>query len=154
MIRVQAMWASSSGGESRGLLPGRTAGALFLTVVPPIFAMFIVAWGGKHKGDLSEALGAVIKDPFSEIRSWLHLEDSSENWLATARYLFGFFAFQLVLMRVLPGPTHRGNATPSGHVPEYTANGPLAYVITLGTFVVGAELGLWEGSVIFDHYGA
>src|SRR5262249_37427657 len=65
-----------------------------------------------------------------------------------------FAAFELVLMRVLPGARFLGPVTANGNVPVYKANGVLAFVVTLAVFS-GASwgLGLFSPSIVFDNFG-
>ncbi|NOZ02806.1 MAG: 7-dehydrocholesterol reductase [Deltaproteobacteria bacterium] len=74
----------------------------------------------------------------------------------TAWAIIGIFAaFELVLVRVLPGREHHGPVTQSGHVPVYRANGPLSFAITLALFVGLSDLGLglFRASIIYRHFG-
>ena len=73
----------------------------------------------------------------------------------TAWALIGVFAaLQLALMRLLPGADFRGPPTPSGHVPVYKANGPLAFAVTMGLFALCAgPLDLFSPAIVYDHFG-
>ena len=42
-------------------------------------------------------------------------------------------AFEILLMVILPGKSFKANATQSGHVPVYKANGMFAYIVTMAT---------------------
>lgn len=73
---------------------------------------------------------------------------------ATAWKLIGTFAaFELLLMRVLPGRTFEGPITPKGNVPRYRANGLPAFVITLFTFCFASfYLNLFSPTIIYDNF--
>jgi len=63
-------------------------------------------------------------------------------------------AFELVLMRVLPGKPFHGPVTPAGNVPVYKANGVAAFVVTVATFALASgPLGLFAPTIIYDHFG-
>lgn len=70
--------------------------------------------------------------------------------------ILGFCAFQVLLMRLMPGPKAYGTETPTGHVPEYTDNGFACYLVTMATFVAGTVYLKSRGltpTVVYDHYG-
>ena len=68
--------------------------------------------------------------------------------------IFIFIAFELVLMRLLPGKEFNGPITPKGNIPVYKENGPLAFVITMLSFcVVSFGLNLFPASLLFDELG-
>jgi 7-dehydrocholesterol reductase len=73
----------------------------------------------------------------------------------TAWSIIGVFAaFELVLLRVLPGKDFHGPVTPAGNVPVYKANGVAAFVVTLAAFVGGSAAGVFSPTIIYDHFGA
>lgn len=47
--------------------------------------------------------------------------------------IFSYMAFELFLMKFVPGKEFRATVTPSGHVPIYKANGMQCYIITIAT---------------------
>lgn len=66
-----------------------------------------------------------------------------------------FTAFELFLMRVVPGKTFKGPITPEGNVPIYKANGVACYLITILTFYLCSfKFQLFSPTIIFDHLGA
>ncbi|HSX11071.1 MAG TPA: hypothetical protein VLF94_05100 [Chlamydiales bacterium] len=64
-----------------------------------------------------------------------------------------FAAFQLFLMRVVPGKPFTGPITPKGNVPLYKANGLLCFLITLFTFLGATRLNLFSATIIYDNFG-
>jgi 7-dehydrocholesterol reductase len=65
-----------------------------------------------------------------------------------------FAAFELMLMRFLPGNLHFGPTTPKGNVPVYKANGIPAFIITVATFsLCSFGLRLFPSTIIYDHFG-
>ena len=72
----------------------------------------------------------------------------------TAWKILGIFAlFELILMRFLPGKKFYGPITPAGNIPEYKANGPLAYALTLLTFIISSfYLNLFPAKILYDHF--
>lgn len=73
----------------------------------------------------------------------------------TAWKILGCYAaFQLLLMRLIPGKPFLGPVTPQGNVPVYKANGVACYLITIATFFLGAYVFHWfSPTIIYDHLG-
>jgi 7-dehydrocholesterol reductase len=64
-----------------------------------------------------------------------------------------FAAFELMLMRFLPGKLFYGPITPAGNVPVYKANGVCAYLTTLLAFYLCAfQFELFSPTVIYDNF--
>lgn len=75
---------------------------------------------------------------------------STTAWLIIAVYA----AFELALMKLLPGRALKAPLTPAGYTPVYRANGVSAFALTILTFVFGAfVLRLFPASIIYDHFG-
>ena len=83
--------------------------------------------------------------------------------LAWSPYFFGspeawkilaiFAAFQLLLMKALPGKEFKGPVTPAGNVPVYQANGLLAYAMTIGIFsFCSFYWQLFSPAILYDHF--
>lgn len=73
---------------------------------------------------------------------------------AAWKIIGSFAAFELILMKVLPGKMFHGPITPAGNIPVYKANGVLAYVVTLASFYLGAyQFNLFSPTIIYDHFG-
>ena len=74
---------------------------------------------------------------------------------ATAwKIIFIFAAFELFLMKALPGKRFEGPVTPSGNTPVYKANGVAAFVVTLATFWLCAyPLELFSPAIVYDNFG-
>jgi 7-dehydrocholesterol reductase len=65
-----------------------------------------------------------------------------------------FAAFELLLMRVVPGKPFLGPVTPKGNIPVYKANGTACFFITMATFVLGGFVFHWfSPTIIYDHMG-
>lgn len=66
-----------------------------------------------------------------------------------------FAALQLLLMRLIPGETYFGLATPKGNIPIYKANGVPCFFITLALFYLCSfQLKLFSPTIIYDNFGA
>ncbi len=73
---------------------------------------------------------------------------------AAWKILGAFAAFQLLLMRVIPGKPFLGPITPKGNIPVYKANGVPCFLITIGAFCIGSfGLGLFSPTILYDQLG-
>jgi 7-dehydrocholesterol reductase len=65
-----------------------------------------------------------------------------------------YSAFQLLLMKIVPGKPFAGPITPKGNIPIYKANGIACFLITLTTFIIASfKLHLFSPTIIYDHLG-
>ena len=65
-----------------------------------------------------------------------------------------FAAFQLLLMKYVPGKFFLGPITPKGNVPIYRANGVPCFLITMAAFCIGSfGLHLFSPTIIYDNFG-
>lgn len=125
---------------------------LLLTLCPPAVFVF---WHVNTTlgGSLSEFWKLVVDlGPFSAIWSiWRPVMFGSPlAW----KMIFLFSAFQLFLMKVVPGKPFVGPITPKGNIPLYKANGFACFLITLGAFfILGPLLHLFSPAIIFDEFG-
>ena len=70
------------------------------------------------------------------------------------KIIAAYAAFQLFLMRVIPGKPFLGPVTPKGNVPIYKANGVPCFLITLAAFFVGAYGFRWfSPTILYDNMG-
>jgi 7-dehydrocholesterol reductase len=68
--------------------------------------------------------------------------------------IVSFAAFEIVLLKLLPGKAYQGPITPMGNIPRYRDNGLAAFIITLFTFFfLGKGLGLFPLSIIAHNLG-
>ncbi len=70
------------------------------------------------------------------------------------KIIFVYGAFQLFLMRMIPGKTFLGPVTLMGNVPVYKANGVACFFITVATFFIATYgLNLFSASLLYDELG-
>lgn len=143
------MWGKDDG-KSQGLFGGReTWGPLVLMSLCTPAALVIVHTMTNHSGSFPLFAANVMADPLGELaKVWVYPSKEAMQTLAA------FAAFELFLMRALPGRKYTGPVTAKGHVPEYVMNAPLAFATTLGTFILGSKqfgwLKLWDMGRIFQ----
>ncbi|XP_003385786.1 PREDICTED: 7-dehydrocholesterol reductase-like [Amphimedon queenslandica] len=116
-----------------------------LLLLCPIFGVLFVYIIVELDGGLQQllnqsgALHKIIAD---------HILGSKTSWAIIG----SFAAFQLVLMRVLPGKIVDGPLTPKGNTPKYKANGMLAFIVTLLVFCSLAFTGLINPAIVYDNF--
>jgi len=71
--------------------------------------------------------------------------------------ILGYSLFQLIIMKILPGPVAYGPVTPKGNTPVYTDNGFFCYVVTMLSFA-GLTYYLktytaYSPSIVYDMWG-
>ncbi len=144
-------WAVSEG-QSQSL---RALGSLGIMVGSPLFIMILFQISSsfgqfKEPGSLVEAVTAnpSILVPFSESTVWPN-PFNPEAW----RLILSFMAFELVLMRVVPGARFEATKTSKGHVPVYKANGVACLFITLATFIGLGLAGVIQPEKVYDVFG-
>ena len=142
-------WSSSTANN----FFNRTFVPLFLVVVTPPFAILFWHVNVKLDGSFLTLLNELLdKGLFRIIQEvWLSRFFGS----ATAWKMIGVFsAFQLLLMKIVPGKKYNGTITPKGNVPEYVDNGLATYLITFVVyFVCSLGLNLFPAGIIYHHFG-
>lgn len=64
-----------------------------------------------------------------------------------------YITVQALLMRLVPGNNHVGPRSPQGNIPIYKENGVLAFFCSIFLFLIGQQIGLYNGGVIYNHSG-
>jgi len=74
----------------------------------------------------------------------------------TFSVIFGYFAWAIFWMRVLPGKKVYGTITPKGNLPVYTDNGFLHYLVTMAGFAIltiALKCNGMTPTVVYDRFG-
>lgn len=129
-------------------------GPLFLILVCPIFVMLMWYTNTQLNGSLLTLWNLLTEQGFltTVCQVWApYFFGSPKAWTM----IFIFIAFEVLLMRFLPGKAFYGPLTPKGNVPVYKDNGTWAFVITMATFCVTSfGLKLFSPAILFDNLGA
>jgi 7-dehydrocholesterol reductase len=142
---------------SGGLLNSfRPLGAVALILATPVASLLFYYTCLKKNGSavsLLEELAARVAAKGLLEGIW---ELLSNMWPSpfqpTAWKLVGsYMAFELFLMRFVPGKEFKATATPSGHVPTYNANGVQCYVITIATLFALYHYDLFNPGQVYDE---
>lgn len=125
---------------------------IFLTLCPP--AVFIFWYTATALNGSFQAFGELVlaQGFFATVASiWFPIFFGTPlAW----KIIASFAAFQLFLMRIVPGKPFLGPVTPKGNVPVYKANGIACFLITIATFYLASfQLHLFSPSIIYDNLG-
>lgn len=129
-----------------------TVPLVLLTLCPP--AVFVFWYVATHlNGDFTAFWSLVWqKGLFTTIWGiWKPVFFGSPlAWKIIAIYA----AFQLFLMRIIPGKPFLGPITPKGNIPLYKANGVPCFLITIAAFFTAAYVFRWfSPAAIYDELG-
>lgn len=129
-------------------------GSLVIILISPVFVMFMWYTNTALNGSIHRLFNLFYSQGFWDTlySIWRPIMFGSPiAWLI----LGGFAVFELLLMKILPGPVFSGPITPKGHIPAYKANGVGAYFATLIVFCLCTfGLKLFSASIIYDNLGA
>merc|ERR1712023_184105 len=150
-------WARLEGETGRELFPGwirDTIGPLFLMFTTPMFIMIVYHTCVQFDGSLVNCFSYMFSNPtwmipFNGGKSlWLSPLDP-EAW----RIILSYMAFELVLMRIVPGKEFKATMTSKGHVPVYKANGVQSLFISIITFVALGYYDIIDPTRVYDKFG-
>jgi len=129
-------------------------GPLLLILLCPPFVMLIWYTNTTLDGSFSQLWTLILEQGVLNVAYavWQpYFWGSSTAW----SIIFCFIAFELTLMRLLPGKLFYGPTTPKGNVPVYKTNGVLAFITTMATFLIASfGLHLFPATVLYDHLGS
>lgn len=136
---------------SGGLFGNRVIGALLLMLTTPTFCLTFWYTCTRHQGSFTSLLNEVTSEHgmakfFSEVYP---TPFDPYVW----KMILSYMAFELALMKLVPGKEFRSTVTPSGHMPIYTANGFQCYIITIVTLIGITEAGLFRPADLYDNFG-
>jgi len=139
----------TSWGEG-GFFGNRSLGSLALIILCPVFCItLLLICRSKHY---------LLDDFLKLVQDGKYLSELGEyanpfNAVAW-KMILSYMAFELFLMKVVPGKLFRANPTATGHVPEYIANGVPCYLITIAVVFVLHFYTDFKPSLVYDHMGS
>lgn len=143
--------ASQDWSGSTGAIPGRDYfGPVFLMVVCPVFSIVYVHVVSHMEGDFVAFAKLCVQEGFLAVLNEIW-PDSYDP--VVWKMIGGFFAFELLLQRCLPGKEFKATTTPAGNIPVYKANGMQSFLVTLFTGLVLDHFGYIQPSIVFDKFG-
>ena len=145
------MWGNKAS-TSKGLLGSGIVrdmvGPLLLILGTNVFLALLLAGMGQSDWSLETLAKGLLADPVGFM-------STAFKWPGPTaiKILLTYSAFELALIKIVPGKTYYGPITPGGNIPKYTANGFQCFVVTLIAYALGAYWFKWfSPSAIFDHY--
>lgn len=132
----------------------RTAFPLFLIIACPICSLIIWEINAHYSGSIT---------------SFIYLQKASGLWttlyqmwqpvflgnVVAWKIIAIFAAFQLLLMKIVPGKIASGPITPQGNVPKYKDNGLTCFLITTLLFLTLSKVfNLFPISIVYDNFAA
>ena len=147
-----AMGWKNNEGSSKGLFPEsvrNTLGPLLLILITPFVALVlsraVTRPGGGFLQGVFDAFMEVTVNPVDFV-----FRDALDPtaWKIIAVYS----GFELLLMRLMPGPEFRGPISPCGNVPLYKLNGVKCFLFSVAAFGAGVYLKIFPGSIVFDNF--
>lgn len=122
-----------------------------LLILCPVFAMLFVYVLVELHGDISQLYSEYKTNGVQQVFRHAvldHLGGTLKSW----RIIGIFGAFELVMMRLLPGKTVKGPITSNGNIPEYKANGFLSFIVTVVSFFGLSYFKIIDPVEVYDNY--
>lgn len=124
----------------------------FLTLCPP--AVFVFWYVATALNGSFEAFWQLILNQGLLTTVWSIWKPIFFGSPTAWKILAVFAAFQLFLMKVIPGKPFVGPVTPKGNIPVYKANGIACFFITVVTFIIATyKLHWFSPTIIYDNMG-
>lgn len=135
---------------SGGLFGNRVLGSLLLMLTTPFFLLTFWHVCFYEKGSFTKFYQFLkdnqAKDVFNDL---MPTPFDPHVW----KLILSYMAFELFLMKALPGDDFAATPTPSGHVPKYKANGFQSYIVTILTLFGLTYTGYFNPSEVYDNMG-
>lgn len=123
-----------------------------LTVCPP--TVFVFWYVGSQLGGSFMAFWNLVLDQGLFTTVWSIWKPVFFGSALAWKMIIGYGAFQLFLMRIIPGKPFLGPITPKGNTPVYKANGVPCFLITVAVFMICSfGLNLFPASILYDEMG-
>ena len=135
---------------SGGLFGNRAFNSLLLMLTTPVFCLTFWYTCHEHKGSFASLYEEVVDRGFLTVlfKIW-----PSPLNLAAWKIIFGYMAFELMLMRFVPGKRFTASPTVTGHTPVYNANGFECYLITIATLIILTYYDIIQPDIVYDMMG-
>lgn len=146
---VKASVDKTTWGEG-GLFANRVLGSLLLIIGTPLFILLFLGTTYFYDGSFIELGKAIASRGVLPILK----EQFPNPWNPyTWKMITTYIVFELLLMKFLPGKIFKANATATGYIPVYTANGVASYLVTIIALFALAYYKVWNPVDAFDHFG-
>ena len=150
---VKKTWGSG-GLLGSGMI--REIGSLLLVVLPPLFVYLVWYMITVQKGSIQATYDVLSSKGISEFW-WQELYPHVHPWDPYAWKIIGAYAaFELFLMKAVPGEEFKATISPSGHQPIYKANGVASYFISIAALflcrIYHVQIG-FNPADVYDNLG-
>jgi 7-dehydrocholesterol reductase len=135
---------------SGGLFGNRALGSLVLMLTTPVFLLSFWYTCAHQEGSFTNLINAFKEKGAAVIfAEMIPTPFDPYAW----KLIFSYMAFEILLMKFVPGKVFKATVTPSGHTPVYNANGFQCYLISIATL-----FGLWyydifNPAIVYDNMG-
>lgn len=149
-INVSIMSQDKTSWGSGGLFGNRALGSLFLMVVCPAFCLTFWYTCQHLDGNLFRVYDLIRDEGVVSFGQKIFANPFNPYvW----KRILAYMAFELFLMRFVPGKIFKASVTATGHVPVYIANGFQSYLITIVALFALKISGYWNPAEVYDHMG-
>jgi 7-dehydrocholesterol reductase len=133
-----------------GLFGNRIVGSLVLILFTPVFITIFLGTAYYYDGDFYK-----LFDEINQIGLYQVIKLGFPSPLDPYPWkMIGYFvAFQLFLMKFLPGKEFKATTTATGFVPTYKANGVQSYFVTIITLFALAYFKIWKPADAYNNLG-
>ena len=148
----------ATGASGEGLLArlvNRTLMPLFLMATTPNLVMILWYVERFYHGSFVDLGRAMASKGFLSVMAEMWGSVTCKDPVV-ASIIGGYCVFQIILMKILPGPKALGPVTPKGNTPVYKDNGFACYVVTMVAFVlVTYVLKQYDlsSTIVYDRWG-
>ncbi len=134
---------------SGGLFGNRALGSLVLMVFTPAFLLMFWYTCAHQNGSFTDLVHHFqVKGPSA---FWDMIPTPFDPY--ALKMIGCYMAFEIILMKFVPGKIFKASVTPSGHVPVYIANGFQCYLISIVTLVALWHYKIFNPSDVYDNMG-
>ncbi len=127
--------------------------SLVLIIWPPLFVYFIWYTIVIQKGSVQGTIDIISKEGISKVW-WEKVYPQVHPWNPFAwKILAVYSAFELALMKLVPGPEFKATISPTGHQPVYKANGVASYFISIAALFACRYFDVFNPALVYDNLG-
>jgi len=134
-----------------GLIQNRELGSLALIILCPVFVLTFNYIIRAHDGSFTAFYKYAMKS--NSFLKLFHEICPSPVDPTALKLIFSYSAFELLLMRLVPGKRFTSTITPTGHLPVYKANGLQSYTITVITVFALYIFDVFNPAIVYDYMG-
>ena len=131
-----------------GLFSNRALGSLLLVLYTQPFCMLFVYTCQELDGSVMRLFQEMFKNGIFGVFQFLYDIWPTPFDCESVKIVLIFMAFELFLMRFVPGPDFHGVPTATGHIPIYKENGIACYLISIISLFVLNQY--WDCGIIYD----